>query len=612
MGLTRRILLLGGLAAGGLAVWALTPFSTLDRARRIAGKDGEAMLTAWARIAPDDTVTVIVPHTEMGQGVHTALPMMLAEELDADWSKVRMEQAPADMAFANGALARAFLRGDMTIPRFLSGTADFATRKLAETMNLQVTGGSTSVRMTGVEGFRRVGAAMRWMLVQAAAKDWGVPEGEIVAKASVLSHPGSGRRARFGEMAAKAAAFDPPTEPALKAKKDYAIVGKSQARFDVPAKVKGEAVYGGDVRLPGLLFAAIASTPVFGGTLASVDEAPALKRRGVKAVVKLKDAVAVVADNTWRAREALAALDVKWNDGPNAGVSSASIFAAMESAIDKGEFETDHSEGDADAKLKGAAKVVEASYRVPFLAHACMEAVNATAWFDKGRLRIWGGFQDGLGARAAAAKEAGLSMDDVEINHAAMGGGFGRKAFTLDYLIKAIGVARAVDAPVHVAFSREEDMAQGYYRNASAARMKAGLDAEGRLVAWAHGFAERHDPPEATVIQYAAPDRIARYVKDLNPISWGPWRSVDHTMHGFFIESFMDEIAHAAGEDPLAFRLKHLNAAPAMLPASKPRPRWPDGAARGSRDGRWASPCARASARSSPRRPRSRSARTGA
>jgi isoquinoline 1-oxidoreductase subunit beta len=213
---------------------------------------------------------------------------------------------------------------------------------------------------------------------------------------------------------------------------------------------------------------------------------------------------------------------------------------------------------------------------VPYLAHACMEAVNCTAWMEGGKLRLWGAFQDGLGARAAAAKEAGLDMEAVEINHAAMGGGFGRKAFTLDYMVAAIGIAKAVSAPVQVQFSREEDMRGGYYRNASVARMKAGLK-DGLVTAWVHEFAERHDPPEATRIDYAVPAWSARYVKGLDPISWGPWRSVDHTMHGFFIESFVDEAAHAAKEDPFAFRLKHLKSAPrhaAVLEAAAQMAGW--------------------------------------
>ncbi|MBK7686312.1 MAG: xanthine dehydrogenase family protein molybdopterin-binding subunit [Rhodocyclaceae bacterium] len=560
---SRRFFIFSGIAAaGGLAIgYALMPLTTLGRARKIAGKDGATMVTAWVRIGTDNSVTVIVPHSEMGQGVHTSLPMMLAEELDADWSLVRMEQAPADKAFANAALAQGFLRGDKTIPSVLAGTADFSFRKIAEVINLQVTGGSTSVRFTGVEGMRRTGAAARAMLIKAAATSWGVPEAEVIAKQSKLSHA-SGKTATYGEMAAIAASFDAPADVPLKAKKDYTIVGKPIARFDIPPKVDGTAVYGLDLRLPNLSFAVVAASPVFGGTLKSVDAAPAKAMRGVKQVVKLADAVAVVADNTWRAKEALLALKPVWDDGPNATISSQSIFAAMDAALDAGKFKTDHSTGDADAVLKGAKKIIEATYRVPYLAHATMETVNCTAHFENDKLTVWGGFQDGLGARAAAAKFAGISIDDVSLHHTAMGGGFGRRGSTLNYLKHAIGVARQVQGPVQVVFTREEDMTQDNYRHASVSRMKAALDEKGKVTAWLHQFTEKFDPPEATMVNYDFANQASRYVKGLNPIPWGPWRSVDHTQMGFFIETFVDELAYAAGQDPFAFRRAHLEGAP--------------------------------------------------
>jgi len=545
------------------------------------------MLSTWLRIAPDNTVTVIVPHSEMGQGTQTAMPMMLAEELDADWSLVRMEQAPADMAFANGSLAREYLRGDRSIPSWMSGTVDFGMRKVAEYMNLQLTGGSTAVRFTGVRGMRVAGAAARWMLIKAAAAKWGVPEGEIVAKQSMLTHA-SGKSATYGEMATDAAAFDPPVDPPLKAKADYTIVGQPVARFDIPAKVDGSARYGMDLRLPNMSYAAIAESPVFGGTLASVDEAPAMAMTGVKKVVKLPAAVAVVADNTWRAQQALAALQPVWNEGANANVTQASIFAGMDAALDKGEFTEDHATGDVDAALKAGGKVVDATYRVPFLAHATMEVMNCTAMFEGDKLTVWGGFQDGLGARARAARVAGLPMENVTLHHTVMGGGFGRRGSTLDYLDKAIAVARAVEGPVQVVYTREEDMTHDYYRHASVARMKGALDDQGRVVAWLHTFTEKHDPPEAITVNYDFPNRAARYADGTNPIPWGPWRSVDHTQQGFFIESFVDELAHAAGQDPFEFRRTQLTGAPrhkAVLELAAEMAGWgaslPEGRARG-------------------------------
>jgi len=591
MSLTRRLLIIGGgvAAAGGLAVgYALLPWSRLDQAKGLIAKEGATPLSAWVRIGTDNTVTVFVPHAEIGQGVHTSLPMMCAEELDADWSLVRMEQAPADLAFANGAMALEYLRGDTSIPSFLLGTAVFTTRKIAESMNLQTTGGSMSVRTTGIRGMRVAGAAAKVMLIKAAAAAWGVPEGEVVAKASRLTHA-SGKSATYGEMAAAAAAYDPPIDPPLKAKKDYTIVGKPIARFDIPGKCDGSAVYGLDLRLPGMSYAVIAASPVFGGTLASVDEAPATAMRGVKKVVKMPAAVAVVADNTWRAKEALAALSPKWAEGANANVTQASIFAGMEKALDKGEFTEDHATGDVDAALKGAKRVVEASYRVPYLAHATMETMNCTAEFKGDKLTIWGGFQGGLDARARAAATAGLPIENVTLNYTAIGGGFGRRLPQYyDYIDKAIAVAREVEGPVQVVFTREEDMTQGFYRHASVARMKASLDEKGHVAAWLHTFTEKHDPPEALTVNYDFANRASRYVNGTNPIPWGAWRSVDHTQQGFFIECFMDELAHAAGQDPFAFRRAHLAGAPrhkAVLEAVAEMSGWgtpaPEGRARG-------------------------------
>lgn len=560
---SRRFVIFSGVAAaGGLAVgYALMPFSTLDRAKQLVAKEGATSLGAWVRIGTDNSVTVIVPHSEMGQGVHTSMPMMLAEELDADWSLVSMEQAPPDMAFANGALAREYLRGDMSIPGWMSGSADFGFRKVAEMMNLQITGGSTAVRMTGVRGMRVAGAAARWMLIKAAAAAWGVPEGEIEAKKSQLTHK-SGKSATYGEMAVAAAAFDPPADPPLKAKKDYTIVGTPVKRFDIPGKVDGSAKYGIDVRQPGMSFAVVAATPVFGGTLKSLDEKPATAMRGVKKVVKMADAFAVVADNTWRAKEAVLALQPVWDDGQNASVTQASIFAGMDAALKKGGLTEDHGSGNVDEALKGAKNVIEATYRVPFLAHATMEVMNCTAHFEGNKLTVWGGFQDGLGARAEAAKLAGVPIENVTLHHTSMGGGFGRRGPTTNYLQRAIEVARQVEGPVQVVFTREEDMTQDNYRHASVAQMKAALSDDGKVTAWLHTFTEKYDPPEAVRVNYNFANQAARYATGTNPIPWGPWRSVDHTQQGFFIESFMDELAYAAKKDPFEFRRTHLADAP--------------------------------------------------
>ena len=577
--ISRRGFIVGGaLVGGGLVLgFALRPFSNMPAARALVAGDGETLLTTWVKIALDNTVTVIVPHSEMGQGVHTALPMMLAEELDADWTLVRMEQAPADPAFANGGLARGYLRGDTSIPALLAGPSDFGFRKIAEFMNLQITGGSLSVRATGVDGMRRTGAAARWMLIQAAAAGWGVPAREISAANSRLAHAASGRSATYGELATRAADFDPPAELPLKSRSEYTIVGTSKPRFDIPAKVLGNARYGVDMRLPGMLYAAVRSCPVFGGSPASFDAAALASRRGVKKVVGFPGGVAVVADNWWRANQALAALEISWNEGAGAAHSSESIYTGMEQALDAGEFEKDYSFGDADQALRGAVQVVERSYRVPYLAHATMEPMSCTVHSTRDKLEIWGGFQDGLGARAHAAKTAGLDFENVTLHHTAMGGGFGRRGSTLNYLEQAIAIVQQVDAPVNMIWSREEDMTHDNYRQASVARMKAGLDSSGRAVAWLQEFTEKHDPEDATWIAYGIPDRAARFVNGTDPIPFGPWRSVDNSHHGFFIESFVDELAHEAKRDPFEYRRDLLADAPrhrAVLEAAAKMSGW--------------------------------------
>ncbi len=559
----RKLMVSAGLAGGGVLLgFAMAPFSTIDRARKLAAGDG-ALLVTWVKITPDNRVTVIVPHSEMGQGIHTALPMMLAEELDADWNLVRMEQAPADMAFANGALAKGYLSGDASIPKFLTGLTDFTGRKIAEFMNMQMTGGSTSVRFTGVVGMRRAGAAARWMLIQAAANEWNVAADEITTKDSKLLHAASGRSATYGEMASKVVDFDPPANLALKDPKNYTIVGTPKPRFDVPSKVDGSAIYGVDMRLPNMMFAAIKACPVFGGKLKSYDATAVSAMRGIKSVHGVgESSVAVIADNYWRAQQALLALPVTWDEGANAAHSSTSILAGMQAALQKGNFETDHDFGDADGATKTAAKLVEASYSVPYLAHATMEPMNCTAHFTGGKLEIWGGFQDGLGARVKAAQVADIPLENVTLHHTAMGGGFGRRGSTLNYMDQAILLAKQVDFPVNVIWSREEDMTQDYYRNASVANMRAGLDAAGRPVSWQQDYTEKRDPEDATWIPYAIADRRARVVSGTDPIPFGAWRSVAHTQHGFFIESFMDELAHAAARDPFEFRRDLLGDAP--------------------------------------------------
>jgi isoquinoline 1-oxidoreductase beta subunit len=585
---SRRLMIISGIAAaGGLAIgWALMPYSTLPRARRVAGREGETMLRTWVRIGRDDSVTVLVPHVDFGQGSQTAAAMMLAEELDADWAHVRVEEAPADSAFANGALVRMFMMGDVSIPQFLDGAADLGTRRVAQTAGVQITGGSSAVRGTGAGLLRPAGAAARWMLRKAAAEAWRVPLDEVQAQASVLSHPASNRTARYGEMAEAAARFEPPADLPLKQKSAYRIVGKTTPRLDLPAKVDGSARYPHDVRLPGMLFAAVRQSPVIGGALVDVDPAPALAMRGVSKVVKGEDAVIVIADNTWRARTALDALEPRWNDGENASLSSAAVLAAMEERIKGGDFKTDHKAGDVEAALRTGARKIEAIYRIPYLAHAQMAPHAAVAQLKDGVLTLWCNSQNPLGARREAAKRAGVSEENVVFHNLPMGGGFGRGAFG-DYIMHAVDAAKQTNgAPVQASWTREEDMTHGYYRQAAVAKLEGALDAQGRVVALRNSFTERRDSGDVSALQYRIDNHLVRYVNGLNPLRWGYWRSVDNTLHGFFIESFMDELAHAAGQDPLAFRRAHCDArGQAVLDRVAEISKWgsapPEGRARG-------------------------------
>jgi isoquinoline 1-oxidoreductase subunit beta len=568
-GISRRWLIGGGIAlGGGLAITtALMPFSRRGEQVAFAGRDGESLVLSSLRIAKDDTLTVIYPHADMGVGNGTALAQMLAEELGADWSKVRIERAPAELAFANAPLGQAYLRGDREIPAALAGAAWVVTRRLAETLRLQITGGSTAIRLTGMEGMRHAGACARYMLTHAAAKAWAVPVEEISVANGQLTHAKSGKTSGFGAFADAAAEISPPARLPFKSRKDYTLVGQPKPRFDIPDKVTGAAIYSGDIRLPNMVFAAIRNCPVPGGTLASVDPAPAKAMRGVVDVVTIPGGVAVLADSHWRARMAVEALDPKWNEGEMASFSSAGSLKAMEDALTAGATEKDQRRGDAATVLAADAKAFERTYRVPYLAHAAMEPVGCVAHIADGKLTIWGAFQDGLGAKFAAAKASGFKPELVTINHTQMGGAFGRRGQTLNFLEQAIAIAAKTTRPVNLVYTREEDIQQDYYRNAAVGRLKASVGEKGKVGALSYRYSERNDPPEASVIHYNVPDLDVAFGKGLNKAPWGAWRSVDHSFQGFFIESFIDELAHEAKIDPYKFRRDNLVSNPRLLAA---------------------------------------------
>lgn len=566
MKLNRRRFILGAaLAGGGLLIgYAASRPSRQTLANRDHTSEGQSFLTTWLRIDRDNTVTVIVPHSEMGQGVLTSLPMMAADEMDADWNLVRVEQAPATDLFANGVLVKGFAASmGFTVPAFLDRSMDALTLKAAEILNLQITGGSSSVRFTGEMGMRAAGAAARQMLISAAAQQWGVDASEVSAANSIVSHQPSGRSATFGELASAAARFDPPRNPVLKRPDQFTLMGRSIPRIDIPAKVDGSAQFGIDARPAGMLYAAVTTSPVFGGKLQSVGNKDAvLQRRGVKQVIELEDAVAVVADNYWRASEALKQLQPVFAGTEHDQRSSAAIFAEYDVALSEGKRNKDVAMGDANA-IENAAETVIATYRVPFLAHAAMEPMNCTVHFHDGKCEVWTGTQDNLGIRGQVAKAAGLKETDVTVHPFYLGGGFGRRLPTsTNTIVQATQIASRFEVPVQTLWSREEDTRQDYYRPAVSSRFRAGFDTSGNLVAWENVYIGKNEPAEAAHIAYAVPNQKIDYVDSPTHVPFGAWRSVAHSQHTFFLESFTDELAWRQNMDPLQFRLDMLSDKP--------------------------------------------------
>jgi isoquinoline 1-oxidoreductase beta subunit len=570
---TRRLVLLGGLGTTGALVvgYALWPSHRLERADALDAKPNERFVSNWLKIASDDTVTVVIPHCDMGTGIYTSLSQMAAEELDADWSKVAAEAAPPDPLFANGALAEGFIlsSNDMTadqLPAFLRGTIANTFRTVAGFMSLQVTGGSSAIRFTGVYGMRLAGAAAREMLVKAAAARWNVDPASCTTKNNAVHHAASNRSLGYGALVADAATYTPSSNPPLKPKSNYTLVGKPIPRFDIPKKVDGTTHYGLDVKRPGMLYAAIRISPVFGGKLVSVDESPIANSRGIKKVVHLDDAVVVVADRFWRARDAVAALDPRWDTAGNGNVTSAQIMARHTQALAGSDLKKDITKGDgADALARG--RLVEATYTVPYLSHAPMEPMNATAVWKDGALEVWSGTQDGLGARAFCAKVAGIAFDKVTYHLMPMGGGFGRRLpGYFNFLEHAVKTAQAMPGlAVKLIYTRDQDMQHDYYRPNVTSRFRAALGPDGMPLAWANDYTTDDGANTEAHIAYGVPNQALRTAKVATHIPTGPWRSVEASWHGFFIESFADELAHAAKQDPVAYRRALLKDSPRHL-----------------------------------------------
>ncbi len=552
--ITRRTLLAtGALAGGGLILGITMAPNRLKIASESVLKDGEIGLNTWVKISPDNLVTAIIPHSEMGQGSNTALAMMLAEEMDADWDLVDFEYAPALPQYANTGLGKGYLMGDAGIPSYIRPLIDFTFFNLAKSMDLQITGGSTAIQFTGEHGMRRAGASAREMMVKAAAARWGVDASEISVANSIVSH--GDKSATFGELATEAAKFDPPQSPKQKERSQFKLIGTSQPRRDIPAKVDGTATFGIDIDLPGMVYAAIKQSPVFGGTVKSIDENSISGMPGIVKVVNLEAAVAVVADKYWRAKTALDNLTVEFDNGANAGVTSDSIFASYTDELTVNDGSVHVETGDAPAVIADASEVIESDYTVPFLAHSCMEPMNCTASVEEDSVEIWTGAQNPLAARTFAADAAGIDADKVAVHNQLLGGGFGRRSRE-DFVQQAVRIAKDVGKPVKLVWSREEDTQHDYYRPAVSNQFKAVLGGDGMPIAWSNHYINvgQDEPADAPDIQYGIENQSIRSVGMEQPIPLGPWRSVGHTQHSFFNESFIDELAHKAGKDPFEFR----------------------------------------------------------
>ena len=556
----------GGALVVGVAI---RPGDRRDLVTKDVSDDDEHLLNLWVKIGEDDQVTAIVPHSEMGQGAQTALAQLLAEEMDADWTKISVIEAPATDEYANWALIKGFVAGmsgsDLTeMPSFIVPSADGLFLTLAKTMGMQITGGSASIATTGIYGMRVAGAAAREMLTKAAAAQWGISEKGITVSNGQVIHSANGQKKLFGQLAKDASQFIPSRSPKLKESSEFSIVGKDIPRLDIPSKVDGTAQFGIDASVPGLKYAAVKAAPVFGAKLDSVDEKKDRDIKGIEAIVKLDNAVAVVADSYWVAQKYLDQLSISWSETANGSVSSDRLYEQfstdIDTAISSKQLESDIEEGDAAQAISQSKEIIEAVYKVPFLAHACMEPMNATVSINEEGCQIWTGTQNPLGLRNDVAKALELEPHQVKVNQHFMGGGFGRRAFT-DFAVQAALIAKQVKQPIKVIWSRPEDIQHDLYRPAVVSKFRASLDDTGDLISWENTYHEKHEPAEAPVIPYKVPHKSIKHAKSPTHVPFGYWRSVDHSQHGFFTEGFLDEVISAAGKDAYLYRrelLSHL------------------------------------------------------
>jgi isoquinoline 1-oxidoreductase beta subunit len=584
---SRRRFIFGGVAAVGALVvgWGVMPArQRLNASHPLPVSDGAVALNGWVAVGADGMVTVAMPRSEMGQGVHTALPMLVAEELDVPLASVRLVQSPIDKIFGNIAMLKDGLPFHPDDSGNLKAAVSWTVGKVARELGLIITGGSSSVK-DAWQPMREAGASARAMLVAAAARQWNVGVAACRTEDGFVIHA-DGRRLAYGALAT-AAATSEPGEIRLKSPKDFKLIGHAQPRRDTPSKVNGTAAFGIDARPAGMVYAAVRMSPMIGGTVASVKQDAVLKMPGVLRVVDFSSAlpektgagagVAVVASTWWQARQAALALEVQWNAGAQAGLSSAAIYADFAARLDAESGHAYYKAGDMDAvegKAAGVAKTVKAEYRAPYLAHAAMEPVNCTAQVKDGKVYLWAPTQSPGFAVETAAKVGGVSTDNVVLVVTMLGGGFGRR-LDVDMVAQVVAVAKAsAGVPVQMIWSREDDMTHDVYRPAALARFNASLDAAGNVLGYdnksasgsvSHQFMKRNlglppgGPDKTTAegefdMQYEFPNqRIAHVIVD-SPVPLGYWRSVGHSHNAFFKESFVDELAHAAGKDSVEFR----------------------------------------------------------
>ena len=560
----------GVLAGGGLligiGVRPGNPIAAL--APKVAPGDDEFLVNSWVKIDMDNVVTAIVPHCEMGQGVHSVLAQMLAEELDADWSKVRVMQAPTDGSYVVTDTARMFVAPfTINAADWLEPTWNGLFTQIAKFADAMITGGSSSIRTTGQHSMRIAGAAARKMLVGAAAESWNVPPGEIVTRDSMLLHAASGKSAPYSAFATAAADQPMDQTPQLKTADQYNLIGKSKARTDIPSKVNGTAQFGLDAAPEGveLKYAASMRAPVPGTEVVSMDSEQAEALPGVIKVLNMGNFVTVVADSYWHAQQALYTVQVEWSASESPVKTMDDQYKVFADALDKAGADGGDKmagKGDFASAFANAATTLEAEYRVPFLAHAPMEPINCTAQVKDGKCDIWTSTQVPLMARSAVSDALDLSVDDITIHHPYLGGAFGRR-LEAEYVTMAARIAENVGEPVKLIWSREEDTQKAIYRPADLSRLRAGFDDTGAMVAWDNSFTQRLDPADAPVPAfYSIPNTSVRHVAAEAHLPTAAWRSVDHSQQGYFIESFIDEAAHAAGKDPVEYRLAMLGNAP--------------------------------------------------